>query len=84
MSAIVYNYQVGEIVEARDPSSGQWRLGTVVALRPYRGRPGYDVYWIKPHYSPEERKAKDLPMPSCGGWQYEACIRKRVNGLTVE
>lgn len=73
---ITYNYHVGETVEARDPASGLWRHGLVRALRPYRGKPGYDVTWIASPYSEAERKANDLPMPSSGGWQYEACMRK--------
>jgi len=45
MIIITYAYAIGEAVEARDPASGKWRKGRVVALRPYRGKPGYDVYW---------------------------------------
>lgn len=71
-----YAYEVGEIIEAKCPFSGQWRRGRVAALRPYRGRPGYDVFWEKPPYSDAERKANDLPMASSGGWQYEQTMRK--------
>lgn len=74
--ALQYTYQVGETIEARDPVSGAWRRGIVAALRPYRGKPGYDVSWTAPVCSEKERKANDLQMPSSGGWQYEAVMRK--------
>lgn len=70
MSTVANNYFVGQDIQSRDPSTGQWRRATVMKLSPYRGKPGYYIEWT------------DIPIPerfeswrSSGGWAYEACMR---------
>ena len=70
---IHHNYAVGERIECRDPASGAWRPAWVVDLKPYRGRPGYEILW-------DDLKGIKLEpwqaRPSSGGWTYEACMRR--------
>jgi hypothetical protein len=71
MTDIVSKYNINDLIEARDPASGRWREAQVIELAPYRGRPGYYIAWRNINQS----RVGDAPMPSSGGWTYEACMR---------
>jgi hypothetical protein len=63
-----FGYQVGELIEARDPASGLWRPCHVMSLAPYRGQPGYYIQWFP---------LPKLSEMSSGGWTHEAVMRRK-------
>lgn len=68
MTEIIFAYARGQMVEARDPATNQWRRGVVIDRRPYRGRAGYDVSWHPAPATPSSGSA--------GGWQCERFMRR--------
>jgi hypothetical protein len=71
---VMFQYQVGELIEVRDPQSCKWRAAYVSELKPHRGRPGYYItYHPLPKYDPENGV---FISPSIGGWTYEQCMRR--------
>jgi hypothetical protein len=67
----------GATVEARDPSTGEWRPGILMQHEPYNHRRGQvsDGWYVNWTDLPKPNPRDPYYAPSRGGWQPVNCIR---------